>query len=103
MASVMMSDAVESDIGPSSRFGTPAARSRQRGNSRPQGPPSESVASLSDDEGFADDQIPVGNGRPKRSDRNVPKVEDAIGQIVQNSFEDFLESYVSTPSPTWSC
>jgi DNA replication licensing factor MCM6 len=46
---------------------------------------------MSDDEGFADDQIPIGSNRPKRSDRAVPRVEDAIGQYVQANFEDFLE------------
>jgi DNA replication licensing factor MCM6 len=93
MASVMMSDAIESDLGPmSSRNGTPRARPVQRGSSaRPRGPPSESVAPLSDDEGFADDQIPVGAGRPKNKDRPVPKVEDQIGQYVQINFEEFLE------------
>ena len=92
MASVMMSDAFQSDIGPaSSRMGTPKARNRRGSSARPQGPPSESVAPLSDDEGFADDQIPMGTGRPKRKDRAVPRVEDAIGQYVQVNFEDFLE------------
>jgi DNA replication licensing factor MCM6 len=92
MASVMMSDAI-SDMGPSSRNGTPRARQTQRGSSaRPRGPPSESVGPLSDDEGFADDQVPMGTGRPKKSDRPVPRVEDAIGQYVQVNFEDFLES-----------
>jgi DNA replication licensing factor MCM6 len=46
---------------------------------------------MSDDEGFADDQIPVGSSRPRRNDRNIPRVEDAIGQYVQINFEDFLE------------
>jgi DNA replication licensing factor MCM6 len=87
-----MSDAFESDIGPaSSRIGTPKARNQRGPSARPRGPPSESVAPLSDDEGFADDQIPMGTGRPKRKDRAVPRVEDAIGQIVQDNFEDFLE------------
>ena len=90
MASVMMSDAI-SDTGRSSRIGTPSARSRRRSTSRPRGPPSESVAPLSDDEGFADDQVPSTSGRPKRADRAVPKVEDAIGLVVQESFEAFLE------------
>lgn len=92
MASVMMSDAIESDIGPSSRQGTPAARPINRGSSaRPRGPPTESVGPMSDDEGFADDQITMGSNRPKKSDRAVPKVEDSIGQYVQMIFEDFLE------------
>jgi DNA replication licensing factor MCM6 len=93
-----MSDAIESDIGAaSSRNGTPRARPVQRGSSaRPRGPPSESVAPLSDDEGFADDQIPAGTGRPKRKDRPVPRVEDAIGQYVQINFEDFLEKQVAS-------
>jgi DNA replication licensing factor MCM6 len=87
-----MSDVIDSDIGPSSRTGTPGARSRRRGSSaRPRGPPTESVGPMSDDEGFADDQIPVGSSRPRRNDRNIPRVEDAIGQYVQINFEDFLE------------
>ena len=93
MASVMMSDAIESDGPLSSRNTTPKAKTAvQRGSSaRPRGPPSESVAPQSDDEGYADDQIPAGNGRPRRKDRNVPRVEDTIGQIAQSNFEDFLE------------
>lgn len=93
MASVMMSDAIESDIGPmSSSMGTPKARTVQRGSSaRPRGPPSESVVPQSDDEGYADDQIPTGTGRPRRKDRPIPRVEDSIGQIAQANFEEFLE------------
>ena len=92
MASVMMSDAM-SDAGRSSRLGTPtAARARPRGNARPRGPPSESVGPQSDDEGFADDQVPMGSGRPKRSDRAVPRVVDEVGVAVQVAFEDFLET-----------
>lgn len=88
----MMSDAIESDIAPmSSKSGTPRARARRGSSARPRGPPSESVAPLSDDEGFADDQVPTGSGRPKRRDRAIPRVEDIIGQYVQSNFEDFLE------------
>jgi DNA replication licensing factor MCM6 len=89
----MMSDAISSDNGPtSSRQSTPKARTVQRGSSaRPRGPPSESVAPQSDDEGYADDQIPAGTGRPRRKDRAVPRVEDSIGQIAQSNFEDFIE------------
>lgn len=91
MASVMMSD-FPSDAPPSSRNATPR-RPAQRGSSaRPTGPPSESVAPLSDDEGFADDQIPAGTGRPRRRDRPVPRVEDRIGQVAQANFEEFLET-----------
>ncbi|KAF8861759.1 MCM-domain-containing protein [Acephala macrosclerotiorum] len=100
MASVMMSDAPESDpLGAtSSRAGTPRARGHRGSSARPRGPPSESVAPLSDDEGFADDQVPTGTGRPKRKDRAVPRVEDIIGQYVQSNFEDFLESFIEEPS-----
>ena len=92
MASVIMSDNMESDGLLSSRNTTPRAKTMQRGSSaRPGGPPSESVAPQSDDEGYADDQIPAGTGRPRRKDRNVPRVEDSIGQIAQSNFEDFLE------------
>ena len=92
MASVMTSDAIESSGPMSSRNTTPKAKTMQRGSSaRPRGPPSESVAPQSDDEGYADDQIPAGSGRPRRKDRNVPRVEDSIGLIAQSNFEDFLE------------
>jgi DNA replication licensing factor MCM6 len=87
MASVMMSDAPDS-----SAPNTPRAPAPRGSSARPRGPPSESVAPLSDDEGFADDQIPTGTGRPKRNDRPVPKVEDAIGQYVQINFEEFIET-----------
>ncbi|KAH8602008.1 MCM2/3/5 family-domain-containing protein [Bisporella sp. PMI_857] len=102
MASVMMSDAM-SDIGRSSRMGTPATvRSRPRGTSgnRPRGPPSESVGPQSDDEGFADDQVPAGRSRPKQSDRAVPRVVDEVGVAVQAAFEDFLETFVEEPNPS---
>ncbi|TAQ88775.1 hypothetical protein B7494_g2900 [Chlorociboria aeruginascens] len=96
MASVMMSDNLMSDM-PSSRQGTPKARPMQRGSSaRPRGPPSES-APPSDDEGFADDQIPSGSNRPRKSDRAIPRVEDAIGQYVQVNFEEFLETFIEDP------
>ncbi|CZS88989.1 probable replication licensing factor [Rhynchosporium agropyri] len=99
MASVMMSDAMSDAGGMSSRNATPR-RPVQRGSSaRPRGPPSESVAPLSDnDEGFADDQVPKGTGRPRRKDRAVPRVEDSIGQYVQINFEDFLDNFVEEPS-----
>ncbi|KAH6676589.1 MCM2/3/5 family-domain-containing protein [Halenospora varia] len=98
MASPMMSDHMESDLAPpSSRNGTPRARNQRGSSARPRGPPSESVGPLSDDEGFADDQIPTGNGRPRKKDRAVPRVEDAIGQYVQMTFEEFLDSFVEEP------
>ena len=93
MANVMMSDAI-SDVGRSSRMGTPATvRQRQRGTSgnRPRGPPSESVGPQSDDEGFQDDQVPSGRTRPKASDRAIPRVVDEVGIAVQVAFEEFLE------------
>ena len=89
MASVMMSDAV-SDMGASSRNATPRRQTQRGSSARPRGPPSESAAALSDDEGFADDQVPTG-GRPRRNAGPVPRVEDQIGQVVQINFEDFLE------------
>ncbi|KAI9052838.1 hypothetical protein LZ554_003111 [Drepanopeziza brunnea f. sp. 'monogermtubi'] len=97
MASVMMSDAI-SDTGMSSRIGTPKRPFQRDSSLRPRGPPSESVAPQSDIEGFADDQVPQGNGRPRRKDRPVPRVEDAVGQIVQDNFEDFLEGFIEEPS-----
>ena len=92
MASVMMSD-VMSEGGPtSSRHATPSARERGNSNSRPRGTLSESAGPQSDDEGFADDQIPTGSSRPRRNDAPIPRVEDKIGIFVQSAFEDFLET-----------
>ena len=75
---------------------TPKQRNYQRGSSaRPRGPPSESLAAPSDDEGegFADDQIP---GRRRRGDPStIPRVEDRIGITVQEHFESFIEESVS--------
>ncbi|KAI1633134.1 MCM2/3/5 family-domain-containing protein [Biscogniauxia mediterranea] len=77
---------------------TPKQRQFQRGSSaRPRGPPSESLAAPSDDEGdgFADDQIP---GRTRRRDpANVPRVEDRIGITVQEHFENFIEEFIEDP------
>ncbi|KAH6619139.1 MCM2/3/5 family-domain-containing protein [Chaetomium sp. MPI-SDFR-AT-0129] len=82
--------------GPGSR--TPrAGRLPGRG---PAVPPSESLGALSDGEGeggegFADDQVPV-RARPT-DPANIPRVEDKIGLIIQESFESFIEGYVETP------
>ena len=79
--------------GPQAR--TPRA-SRLPGSSsgRPAAPPSESIAGLSDGEGegFADDQVPV-RARPT-DPANIPRVEDKIGLIIQESFEHFIEGCV---------
>ncbi|KAH8808698.1 MCM2/3/5 family-domain-containing protein [Xylogone sp. PMI_703] len=96
MASVMMSDRMDSDIGlGTSVAGTPRPRPAQRGSSaRPRGPPSESVGPVSDDEGFADDQIPTNLNQRRKDGRPVPKVEDSIGIFVQRNFEEFLDEFV---------
>ncbi|SPQ25082.1 9f8315f7-0b8a-4d86-bca5-530e8e9ead47 [Thermothielavioides terrestris] len=64
---------------------------------RPAVPPSESLGALSDGEGegFADDQVPV-RARPT-DPANIPRVEDKIGLIIQQLFEEFIENYVETP------
>ncbi|KAL2158660.1 hypothetical protein VTH06DRAFT_4142 [Thermothelomyces fergusii] len=82
--------------GPGSR--TPrAGRLPGSSSGRPAVPPSESLA-LSDGEtdGFADDQVPV-RARPT-DPANIPRVEDKIGLIIQESFENFIEGFVETPS-----
>jgi DNA replication licensing factor MCM6 len=73
---------------------TPKQRPMQRGSSaRPGGLPSESIAPQSDDEGFADDQVLLGTNRPRNPlDRPVPRVEDKVGLVVQETFERFLET-----------
>ncbi|KAL2190514.1 MCM-domain-containing protein [Thermothelomyces heterothallicus CBS 203.75] len=82
--------------GPGSR--TPrAGRLPGSSSGRPAVPPSESLA-LSDGEaeGFADDQVPV-RARPT-DPANIPRVEDKIGLIIQESFENFIEGYVESPN-----
>ena len=87
--------------GPSSQR-TPRAARRLPGSSsgRPAAPPSESIGALSDGEGdgFADDQVPV---RARPTDlANIPRVEDKIGLIIQDSFEHFIEGCVALAFPT---
>lgn len=97
MTSVIMSDNLMSDA-PSTRNGN--QRQAHRGSSaRPRGPPSESNAPTSDDEGFADDQVVgAGGGRPRRSDRTIPRVLDEVGMLVGDRFEQFLDSFVISDS-----
>lgn len=61
---------------------------------RPAAPPSESLGALSDGEaeGFADDQVPV-RARPT-DPANIPRVEDKIGLLIQEHFENFIEGCV---------
>ncbi|KAK0645490.1 MCM2/3/5 family-domain-containing protein [Cercophora newfieldiana] len=84
-------------------FAMGAATPRQRGGhpsssaGRPRAPPSESLGAPSDDEGegFADDQVPV---RSRPTDvTNIPRVEDKIGLLIQEHFENFIEGYVEAP------
>lgn len=58
---------------------------------RPRAPPSESLGAPSDDEGegFAEDEVPV---RARPADiSNIPKVEDKIGLLIQEHFENFID------------
>ena len=71
-----------------------AATPRQRmgpSSGRPRAPPSESNGAPSDDEGegFADDQVPV-RSRP-RDVASIPRVEDKIGLLIQEHFENFID------------
>ncbi|KAH8895747.1 putative replication licensing factor [Thozetella sp. PMI_491] len=78
---------------------TPRARSFQPTSSgRPRAPPSESQGAPSDDEGegFADDQLP--NRIRPRDAANIPRVEDRIGLMVQDSFISFIETFQEKPS-----
>jgi DNA replication licensing factor MCM6 len=76
----------------SARIAAPMTDSIRSSSVRPRGPPSESLAPQSDDEGFADDQVPVGTTRSRnRGDRPIPRVEDKVGLSVQSNFETFLE------------
>ncbi|RYO96830.1 hypothetical protein DL765_011403 [Monosporascus sp. GIB2] len=90
---------ITSDAPSRATASTPKQRQFQRGSSaRPRGPPSESLAAPSDDEGagFADDQIP---GRRRRGDPStIPRVEDRIGITVQEHFENFIEEFIEDPT-----
>lgn len=95
MDSDLMSDNFDANIPSASSInGNHKQRSIHRGSSaRPRGPPSESLAPQSDDEGFADDQVPLSTNRPRNPlDRPVPRVEDKVGLVVQEHFERFLET-----------
>ncbi|OIW32096.1 MCM-domain-containing protein [Coniochaeta ligniaria NRRL 30616] len=78
------------------------AGSRQRPPSssagRPRAPPSESMGAPSDDEGegFEDDQIP-NRSRPTDT-ANIPRVEDKIGLLIQEHFENFIEGFIEAPT-----
>lgn len=78
---------------------TPRASGRQQFPSSGRPLPSESLGAPSDDEGggggdgFADDQVPV-RARPT-DPANIPRVEDSIGRMVQDHFENFIEGYVA--------
>ncbi|KAM7193163.1 MCM2/3/5 family domain containing protein [Naviculisporaceae sp. PSN 640] len=79
---------------------TPRPRQFQPSSSagRPRAPPSESLGAPSDDEGegFADDQVPV---RARPADiSNIPKVEDKIGLLIQEHFENFIDGYIEAPT-----
>ncbi|KAI1383652.1 MCM-domain-containing protein [Hypoxylon trugodes] len=85
---------------PSRPATTPKQRSFRGSSARPRGPPSESLAAPSDDEGdgFADDQIP---SRTRRRDpAAIPRVEDRIGITVQEHFENFIEEFIDDLPPS---
>ncbi len=94
---VLSSDSIDLDLAAGAKYPRPPARRDQPPSSRPFGPPSESNAPFSDAEGFADDEVVGPRGTvPRPQDprnRNVPKVVDAAGERVQQTFEEFLESY----------
>ncbi|KAH0536032.1 MCM DNA helicase complex subunit mcm6 [Glutinoglossum americanum] len=76
-------------------------RPRIPSSSRLRGPPTESLGNRSDDEGIPDDEV-VGirgtSGRPRNPlDHVVPRVVDAVGEKVQESFEQFLETFIEEP------
>lgn len=62
-------------------------------------PPSSSVALPSEADIFPDDEVvgPVSGRARNPLDRNIPKVNDAVGERIQQAFEDFLESHTEDP------
>lgn len=93
---VLNSDNIDLDLAAGAKYPGPSSQRDPPPSSRPFGPPSESNAPFSDAEGFADDEVVGARGTvPRPQDprnRNVPKVVDAAGERVQQTFEDFLES-----------
>lgn len=78
--------------GPSRAASTPRAMPFPSSSSaRPRGPPSESLGAHSDidEDGFADDQVPRSSRRTDTA--NVAPVEDRIGKMVQDNFQQFME------------
>jgi len=63
---------------------------------RPRPPPSVSNGLPSEADIFPDDEIvgAIRAGRRNPLDRNVPKLQDAAGESLRDSFQDFLESHI---------
>ncbi|KAK5658224.1 hypothetical protein OQA88_2199 [Cercophora sp. LCS_1] len=101
----MATPSASSDAGlfMSDGLGMGGATPRRRGppsssTGRPRAPPSESMGAPSDDEGegFADDQVPA---RARPTDvSSIPRVEDKIGLLLQENFENFIEGFIEAPS-----
>ncbi|KAJ9662376.1 MCM DNA helicase complex subunit mcm6 [Coniosporium apollinis] len=98
---VINSDNLNADLA-ALNVGTPASdaqtpRARQpRSSSRPRGPMSESAGANSDAEGYADDELVGRRGTrkgPRRPRGDIPRVVDATGEKLAQTFEGFLESY----------
>src|SRR5580704_9497257 len=100
-----MSTLVDSIINSDAFGATPSSARQDRrpanlpSSGRAPGAPSESNGLPSDGDIFPDDEVVgVAPGRNRNPlDRNVPKVEDKVGEKVQQTFEDFLESYLEEP------
>jgi hypothetical protein len=76
-----------------------APRGQQRASSRPLGPPSESntPGAFTDDLDAmaidADDEVVGNRVRPRDPTNNViPKISDALGESVRETFQHFLET-----------
>ncbi|PHH78145.1 hypothetical protein CDD80_7319 [Ophiocordyceps camponoti-rufipedis] len=83
-SSVIMSDAPSQAARPSRNLGPPSSAQM-----------SEGLGALSED-GFADDQVP---DRARTTDTaEVPRVEDKVGLLVKDYFQEFIEGFVEEPS-----
>ncbi|KAF4584228.1 putative replication licensing factor [Ophiocordyceps camponoti-floridani] len=79
-----MSDAPSQAARPSRNLGPPSSAQM-----------SEGLGALSED-GFADDQVPE---RARTTDTaDVPRVEDRVGLLVKDYFQDFIENFVEDHS-----
>ncbi|KAK8231777.1 MCM2/3/5 family-domain-containing protein [Phyllosticta capitalensis] len=87
---------------PGSTAGAPQQNGRS--SSRPRGPPSDSVGPNSE-ANYRDDEMAASRATIRRTAgprQDIPKVVDVTGEVVCQTFEEFLEKYRVEPPPVSS-